>query len=198
MQMKLVKLTKDHIAQCSALFQGDKFMGNVIEQDPAAATIRNNIMFDRFVSTYLSDLQNYHAIGAIGDDGNLNGFLSFYESVEEPSWYYTLCRSNGTQDLAKDLLDYAIKYNEDNGRFKFYTLVNSKHAKLLRKFSWSEYNDNRYGYFDEYAVPAKHKCFYTNAWELLFKRMLLPTESTVRCSFLKQEYRDTLAIGGGL
>lgn len=196
--MQIIKLTKEHTEACAELFQGNKFMGEVMSDHEAYTDATNMVMYNRFVSTYLSNLKNYHAIGAIGDDGNLKGFLSFYESVEEPAWYYTLCRSDGTLSLAKDLLDYAIKFNEDNGRFKFYTLVNSKHAKLLRKFSWSDYNNERYGYFDEYMVPAKNKCFYVNAWELLFKRVLLPTDTTVRCSFLKQEFRETLAVGGGL
>ena len=91
-----------------------------------------------------------------------------------------------------------IKYNESNGRLKFYTLTHSRHTKLLRRFHWSKYNNERYGYFDEFIVPIKNKCFYVNAWELLYKRLLLPEDSIVRCNYLKQEYRTTLPIGGNI
>jgi hypothetical protein len=81
---------------------------------------------------------------------------------------------------------------------KFYTLVNQKHTKLLRKFSYSEYNNERYGYFDECIVPARCKSYYTNHWELLYHRLLLPEDSIVRCSYLKQEYRTQLPVGGNI
>ena len=160
-------------------------------------TTFNKLTYDIFCSNYLSDLQNFHAYGYVEDD-TVKSLISFYESIEEPAWYYTVYRSSGNNELLRSVLDEVIKHNEDRHRLKFYTLVNQKHSRLLRRFHWSKYNDERYGYFDEYIVPIKNKCYYTNAWELLYKRMLLPEDSIVRCNYLKQEYRTILPVGGNI
>lgn len=196
--MNITLLDRSHADACKELFIGEKYMGEGDETWGVPAGIQNAVLFNRFNDTYLSGLKNFHAMGAIDDDGKLQGFITFYETPDEPSWYYTLCRSSGGRQVAKDMLDKVIEYNEANGRMKFYTLVNSRQTKLLRRFSWSEYNDARYGYFDEFEVPEKCKCFYTTHWEVLFKRALLPVKTVVRCSFLKQECRQVLSVGGGL
>ena len=85
------------------------------------------------------------------------------------------------------MLDHMIKFNEADGRLKFYTLWNAKHAKILRRFTFSEWANERYDYFDEMIIPAKHKCFYLNHWNILFNRILLPEDTIIRCTFLKQK-----------
>jgi hypothetical protein len=160
-------------------------------------TAFNTVLYGIFCSNYLSNLKNFHAFGYLKDN-QVKAMISFYESTEEPAWYYTIYRSTGDNTLLRDVLDKVIDYNEQNGRYKFYTLVHQKHSKLLRKFHWSKYNNERYGYFDEILVPAKTKCIYTNPFELLFKRFILPDDSVVRCNYLKQEYRTTLPIGGNM
>jgi hypothetical protein len=208
--MPVVKLNSSHKAACRGLFKTEKYMGNKINDTPEfqvfinkndpnidPATIFNNRLYNVFCSNYLSGLSNFHAFG-YEIDGEIKASISFYESTEEPAWYYTLYRSTGDNILLKKVLDEVIKYNEENGRFKFYTLVHKKHSKLLRRFHWNKENNERYGYFDEFVVPAKSKCFYGNAWELLFKRFLVPEDSVVRCNYLKQEYRTELHIGGGI
>ena len=160
----------------------------------------NNLLYNIFVSTYLSNLTtNFHALGFQDElTGEIKGLISFYESTEEPAWYHTSSRSSGNNDLLRQLLDSAIAYNEANGRLKFYSMTNQKHSKLLRRFHWSKYNDDRYGYFDEYLVPAKTKCCYTNAWELLYRQTMLLENSIVRCNYLKQEHRKILRKGGNI
>lgn len=200
--MSVVKLNETHTEAVKGLFQNKKYMGvdvnsSNFSKDNTSRSF-NQLLYDIFCGNYLSDLNNFHAFGYVGEDGNVSALISFYESVEEPAWYYTIYRSSGDNKLLREVLDVVIAYNESNGRLKFYTLTHSNHTKLLRRFHWSKYNDERYGYFDEFTVPAKSKCFYTNPWELLFKRFLLPSESTVRCNYLKQEYRTTLPICGNL
>ena len=207
--MSVIKLNSSHKGAVRCLFQNEKYMGKVIEETPeftigtsknAPSTPTqqfNNRLYNIFCSNYLSGLNNFHAFGWLEDD-EVKASISFYESVEEPAWYYTLYRSTGDNTKLRAVLDEVIKYNESNGRLKFYTLVHQRHSRLLRRFHWSDYNDERYGYFDEFVVPAKTKCFYGNAWELLFKRFLIPEDSVVRCNYLKQEYRTTLPIGGHL
>lgn len=197
--MSVVKLTNNHTEQVKDLFINKKFMGINIEDDAfnLQDTTFNKLTYDIFCSNYLSDLKNFHAYGYI-EDGMVKSSISFYESVEEPAWYYTMYRSSGNNELLRPVLDEVIKHNEERDRLKFYTLVHQKHSRLLRRFHWSKYNDERYGYFDEYIVPTKNKCYYTNAWELLYKRLLLPEDSIVRCNYLKQEYRTILPIGGNI
>lgn len=207
--MSVVKLNSSHKAAARALFNNEKYMGKVIEEtpeftmgtlknSPATATEQfNNRLYNVFCSNYLSGLNNFHAFGWVEDD-EVKACITFYESTEEPAWYYTLYRSTGDNQKLKAVLDEVIKYNESNGRLKFYTLVHKRHSKLLRRFHWSSYNNERYGYFDEFVVPAKTKCFYANHWELLFKRFLVPEDSVVRCNYLKQEYRTELPIGGNI
>ena len=196
--MKVVKLNSYHDHAVRSLFRFKKHMGVKDDEFSHEMEDFNELLYNIFCDNYLSDLDNFHAYGAIDQSGTVQSLISFYESDDEPSWYYTLYRSSGNNQLLKDILDEVIDYNEKNGRLKFYTLVNSKHSKLLRRFTWSEYNSNRYGYFDEYVVPEKCKCFYHNHWELLYKRILIPTETTVRCNYLKQELRTQLPIGGGI
>jgi hypothetical protein len=198
--MPVVKLSSEHIEQVKPLFYIKKFMGistlgkSVTNKNPV-----NKLLYDIFCSNYLSDLDNFHAYGYVDEDEDeVKSLISFYESVEEPAWYYTLYRSSGDNELLRPVLDKVIEHNEANGRLKFYTLVNQRHSRLLRRFHWSKYNDERYGYFDEYLVPAKQKCYYTNAWELLFKRYLSSEDCVVRCNYLKQEYRTSLPQGGNL
>lgn len=207
--MSVVKLNSSHKAAARAIFNNTSYMGRVIEETPefAVGTLKNSPatvtqqfntrLYSIFCSNYLSGLNNFHAFGWV-EDNEVKAAITFYESVEEPAWYYTLYRSTGDNAKLRAVLDEVIKYNEAKGRYKFYTLVHKRHSKLLRRFHWSDYNNERYGYFDEFVVPAKTKCFYGNAWELLFKRFLVPEDSVVRCNYLKQEYRTELPIGGNI
>lgn len=199
--MTVVKLDSSHKDSVRGLFETKKYMGVDINDTSfnrnGDGDRFNQVLYDIFCSNYLSDLNNFHAYGYL-EDGHVKALISFYESNEEPSWFYTLYRSSGNNNLLRDVLDEVIKHNEERGRLKFYTLTASTHTKLLRRFHWSKYNNERYGYFDEFLVPAKNKCLYVNPWELLFKRFLVPEDSIVRCNFLKQEYRTTLPIGGNI
>jgi hypothetical protein len=200
--MSVIKLNKTHTEAVKNLFTSKKYMGvdvnnSAFSKDDASLNF-NTLLYDIFCSNYLSDLKNFHAFGYVGEDGEVKALISFYESIEEPAWYYTIYRSSGNNNLLRGVLDAVIDYNEKNGRLKFYTLTKATHTRLLRRFHWSKYNDGRYGYFDEFIVPDRHKCFYINAWELLYKRFLVPEDSIVRCNYLKQEHRTTLPIGGNL
>ena len=109
-----------------------------------------------------------------------------------------MIRSAKNKDHVRILLDEAINFHENEGRYKFYTLWSVKHSKLLRRFAFSNDANNRYDYFDECIVPAKTRCIYQNFWTILFNRILLPTDTVVRCTYLKKEYRKNTPIGGNL
>jgi hypothetical protein len=189
--MSVVKLNESHVNMVDSVFQLSKYMGLPVTPE------FNEILLDRFKNTYLCGLNKFHAYG-YEQDGEIKALISFYESDEEPAWYYTLYRSLGNNELLRHVLDAVIAHNESLGRLKFYTLVHSSHSKLLRRFHWSKYNNERYDYFDECMIPSKNKSIYTNHWELLFKRALLTEDSIVRCNFLKQEYRTSLPLGGNI
>lgn len=196
--MKILKLNASHAKSVLAIYDNDQYMGVSI-QDNFGNLNYKNYMFSIFRMTYLTGLNNFEAYGAFNDNDELECLISLYDSSDEPSWYYTLCRSRGNTQALKELFDEVLSIQESKNRFKFYTLVNEKHGKSLRKFTFSERNNERYGYFDEYIVPARTRCYYNNAWELLFKKVLLPVDSLVRCSYLKQEHRPTeLPTGGGI
>lgn len=200
--MTVIKLDSSHCDAVRGLFHSDTYMGTAVTDfavgPGATATGINRKLYNVFCSNYLSGINsNFHAFGWL-EDGEIKALISFYESIEEPAWYYTLYRSGGDAKPLVAVLDAVIEYNEANNRLKFYTLVNARHSRALRRFHWSPHNNERYGYFDEYQVPAKNKCYYVNAWELLYKRFLSPVDTIVRCNFLKQEYRDTLPIGGNI
>ena len=210
MAYSVVKLTSDHITAVKPLFDQPYRIINQNKGDDDDSKINkvaksfsndpgqfNHLLYSIFCGNYLAGLKNFHAFGHISE-GEVKALISFYESPDEPSWYYTVYRSSGNNDLLRDVLDAVISYNERNGRLKFYTLTSLRHSKLLRNFHWSKYNSERYGYFDEYICPARHRTYYTTHWELLYKRFLLPTDSIVRCNFLKQEYRTTLPVGGNI
>ena len=163
--MSIVKLTNKHNDMLKPIFSHSKYMGLETSQE------HNDMLYDRFTNTYTFGLNNFHSYGYI-QDNEIKALISFYESDEEPAWYYTLYRSMGDNKLLSQVLDHVIEHNENKGRLKFYTLTHTRHTRLLRRFHWSKYNDERYGYFNECLIPAKHKSIYTNHWELLFKRFL--------------------------
>jgi hypothetical protein len=199
--MPVVKLDSSHRTAVAPLFANTKYMGVDIQVESFGAGMDqfNRGTYEIFCNNYLRELKNFHAYGYLDPEENtIKALISFYESVEEPAWYYTLYRSSGNNNLLREVLDAVIAHNERNSRLKFYTLVHARHSRLLRRFHWSQENNQRYGYFDEFLVPSRTRCFWINHWELLYKRFILPEDSIVRCNFLKQEYRNTLPIGGNI
>lgn len=197
--MIIRKITKDDADALKPIFLSTRYMGSDVSTSDFFEKDRMGELYhSAFCTTYLSELATYHAFGAFDDANHCIGVISCYQSPDEPSWYGTQVRSNGDRQVARDLLDTMIKFNEAQGRYKFYTLWNVKHARLLRRFTFSKWADERYDYFDEMIVPAKTKCLYLNYWHVLFNRILLPNDTIVRCTFLKQQYRETLPIGGNI
>lgn len=202
--MKVELLNQSHKEALTHLFYRNRYMGVTLqesnqetrgsfsESDPEFLFRVYNV----FCDTYLSDTKNFKAFGTI-EDGVITSYISFYESVETPDWYWTQIRSKN-QAHVRDALDAAIEYNEKNGRYKFYSMFNEKYRNSYRRLAFSEYNKERYDAIDEFIVPAKTKCTYLVPWQLLFNRTLVPVDSLVRCSFLKQKYRTDLPIHGYL
>ena len=199
--MNIVELTKAHSDIIKPLFYTKNFMGTDLHASYFVPTDKNpieKIHHDSFVETYLSNLVNYKSLGLQDEQGNIVALISFYLSPNEPVWYGTMIRSSKNKKHVQALLDAAMKYNEEKGRYRFYTLWSAKHAKLLRRFAFSTEARERYDFIDECIIPAKTKCFYYNFWTILFSRILLPTDTIVRCTYLKREHRKDIPIGGYL
>lgn len=196
--MKIELLDITHSDAVKHLFTSKTHMGLDHKEnlflEPDAEFLQ--IQYDNFCDTYLSGLKNFKAFGAV-ENGIVTAMIAFYESNESPDWYWTQIRSKNRSAIPL-VLDEVVAYNEKNGRLKFYSLFNSKYAKTYRRLAFSRTMSERYDFFDEFIVPEKSKCFYVTPWQVLFNRVLVPTETLVRCTFLKQEYRDNLPIAGGL
>jgi len=197
--MNVVKLTSEHIIGVRYLFEvSTTYMGDTTILKQEQFNYPPNKLYTIFCDTYLSDLNNFCAFGAVDNEGIVHALMSFYISDDEPSWFFTIGRSLGNNFLLKDILDEVMKYNENMGRLKFYTCMNIEQAHLMRRLGFSKEAAKRYDYFDEYIVNENHKPFYLLHWEILFKRSLIPVKTVVRCTFLKREYRTVLPIGGNI
>lgn len=195
--MKIVKLESCHKKEIKSLFHSNKWMG-ILAEDNFVPGDFNSIYYDVFCDSYLSGLQNYHAFAAFDDSGNAKSLISFYESNDNPDWYWTHIRSDNDRSYVPPLLDTVIEYNENNNRFKFYSMWNARYQKIYRRFAFSKYNSERYDSFEEYHVPAKTRCVYNIPWLVLYGRTLVPVDTIVRCTFLKQQYRDKLVSAGNI
>jgi hypothetical protein len=198
--MEIKKLESHHAEIIKPLFFNENYMGENIKFFSNRLTEQGNNLtqyYNNFLESYLGDFKNYCAFGAF-DNNQILGIISAYQNTDEPSWYGTQIRSVGSRQVVRDLLDSMIDYQEKAHRFKFYTLWNIRDTRLLRRFAFSDRNKERYDYFDEYFVPAKHRCFYTTHWQILYTRALLPVDTAVRCTFLKRKYRPAMPLGGGL
>lgn len=156
----------------------------------------SSISFETYSKTYLSDLNNFQSFG-IYQSNQLQAIISLFQSNDEPAWYLTGCCSIDSSVISQ-LLDYIIELQEKDNRLKFYVLLDSRSETDFNSFFLSKTNNFRYDYFDEFVVPAKTKCFYDTTWELLFGRNLITIQSTMRCYFLTQEFRQKIPIGGSI
>lgn len=198
--MNIIKLDESHIDIIRPLFDNKNYMGqNVASADFFCKEKMAEIYHKAFSTTYLTGLSNYHAFGMMDETNNVIALIACYQSPDEPAWYGTNIRSFAQDtEVVRQLLDKMIEFNEQQGRLKFYTLWAAKHARLLRRFAFSANANERYDYFDEIVIPARTRCFYNNYWQVLFNRILLPHDTVVRCSFLKQKYRNEIPIGGSI
>lgn len=196
--MEIVKLTTAHTDAVRPLFEKEKYMGinaetkTFLQDDTPFA----DLFHEAFVTTYLTDLKNYHAYGAI-ENGIVQAYIGFYESTDDAAWYWNHIRSFGN-NMIKPVLDRVIQHNEEHNRLKFYSMFPTRYTKVYRRLAFSEYNSTRYDYFDEFMVSEKNQCQFTLPWQILYNRTLVPVDTVVRCTFLKQEYRHKLNNAGRL
>jgi hypothetical protein len=203
--MKVVKLTPNDATKIEHLYYGrTNFMGTNIRN--ANMPSRNQsidglqeILLTNFQNTYMSDLKNYHAYGYFNDQDEIEAIIGYYASIDDASWYWTHVRTTGDNSTQiKAVLDKVMEVNEFQGRLKFYSMFPLKYRKTYRRLAFSKTAKERYDYFDEFYVKEKHQPIFNFPWQILYNRLLLPVDSIVRCTFLKQEYRDTLFHGGNL
>jgi len=205
--MEIVELTSDYATALKPLFtKSYNYMGtnssnfsmttiDGVNMNPDAEAF-NTLYYDLFAQAYLTGLSNYRAFGSF-EDGIITSTIATYESIDSAEWYWTQIRSINSKAIPA-VLDAVADYNELHGRLKFYSLFNAKYAKTYRRLAFSKRMQDRYGYFDEFLVPDRHKCIYTSPWQILFGRTLLPVDTVMRCTYLKQEYRTILPIAGAL
>jgi hypothetical protein len=197
--MIIEKLNSSHAEALRPAFTEVKYMGTDVTTNHFMETDAKflQIAYDGFCDTYLSGLNSYHAYGSI-EGGIVTSYVSFYESQETPDWYGTQFRGMYGRGALQEVLDETIKHNEANGRLKFFSLFNAKYKRSIRKFMFSNWANERYDSIDEYLVPARTRCIHQTSWQVLFNRTLVPVDSMVRCTFLKQKYRTEIPVAGNL
>jgi hypothetical protein len=201
--MNIVKITDEHSQALKYVFRRKDYMGvdldtnHFVDQDRHGQV--EQVLYSNFCYTYLSDRKSHHAFGHLDEHGNITSVLGFYESSDDASWYWNQIRTTGDNaSEVKAVLDEVIKFNESRGRLKFYSMFPLKYRKVYRRMAFSKWASERYDSFDEFYVEAKHQCRFTLPWQIMYNRTLVPTDTLVRCTFLKQEYREQLFNGGAL
>jgi hypothetical protein len=149
--------------------------------------------YQRFVDTYLSDLNSYRSFDIEQADGSISSLISFYMSRDEACWYVTDMKTTDTKNDLRILIESVTAFNEGTGRLKFYKLCNRMDLDQIDIFM-----NTRYDYIDECVVPAKTRCIYNNYWQILYNRILPSSDTVVRCLLLKQKYRKILPISGNI
>jgi hypothetical protein len=198
--MSVIKLTSEHIDAVRPLFKIPRFMGVSTDQN---YFVGNELKFEEFYhesfkETYLTDLKSYHAYGYI-NDGIITTVIGFYESNEDASWYWNHVRTLGNNSShIKQVLDKVLEHNEIRGRFKFYSMFPTRYINAYRRLAFSKQASYRYDYFDEFSVEAKHQTTFSLPWQILYNKTLVPVDTVVRCTFLKQKYRKKLFHAGRL
>jgi len=196
--MKILKLTDEHKFSIKHFFHSPKFMGVESQKHDSDEDKEKFVTLHHttFCQTYLDNSKNYHAFGAIDDHGEVCALIAFYESYEDPSWYWTHVKSNDAKAI-KLVLDAVVDYNESRNRFKFYSMFPLKYDKVYRRLAFSKKTSSRYDAYNEFYVKAREKCIYTLPWQILYNRTLVPVDTVVRCTYLKPEHRK-LPSGGNL
>ena len=156
----------------------------------------SNLTKETFTNTFLSGLEHYRAFGTFEDD-RLISFIATYDSIDNAEWYFTQVRSVNKIGVQHSL-DLAIAYYESKNKFRFYSVFNLDYDKVFRRFAFSKYNNERYDSVNEFIVPAKTRCIYSNVWQILFNRTLVPVDTIVRLTYLKPEFRPELGIAGNI
>lgn len=199
--MSVIKLTSKHADIIRHLFKGHRFMSVSTDKN---YFVGNELKFEEFYyeafkETYLTDLQSYHAYGYLDKEGNITTILGFYESNEDASWYWNHIRTTGNNaSHIKKVLDAVLEHNEKNGRFKFYSMFPTKYINTYRRLAFSKHASERYDYFDEFYVSERHQTKFSLPWQILYNKTLIPVDTVVRCTFLKQKYRQNLFHAGRL
>jgi hypothetical protein len=199
--MTVIKLTKEHIDEVRPLFKLPKFMGVSPDQN---YFVGSELKFEEFyhqafTETYLTDLKSYHAYAYQDNNGVITATIGFYESGEDASWYWNHVRTLGNNSShIKQVLDKVLWHNETNGRFKFYSMFPTKYINTYRRLAFSRDASERYDYFDEFHVESKNQSMFSLPWQILYNKTLVPVDTVVRCTFLKQKYRKKLFHAGRL
>ncbi len=199
--MNSFKLIKSDSDRCAPLFGVSPYWSpikNTANSDDYSAWFKSGysvLNHAMWVDGYLWGGDNFHAWG--GGVSELNTVIYFYESTEEPAWYLLGWRNRGTALDYRAVLDGVIKYNEGRNRYKFYALEAPQHVSQWREDVYGGEFGDRYRVIDEYVVPPKALCWWTNAWELLYKRMLIPELTQVSCYYLDGRLRKVGDVIGG-
>ena len=199
--MSIIKLTSAHAGAIQHLFKIPRFMSVSTDKN---YFVGNELKFEEFYyeafkETYLTDLKSYHAYGYLDKEGNITTILGFYESNEDASWYWNHIRTTGNNARhIKQVLDAVLEHNEKNGRLKFYSMFPTKYINTYRRLAFSKQASERYDYFDEFFVSERHQAKFSLPWQILYNRTLIPVDTVVRCTFLKQKYRQNLFHAGRL
>lgn len=78
------------------------------------------------------------------------------------------------------LIGSCIKYHEQHGYFRFYTVYTANKLKAYKRLWDERATVSKYTSFTEVEVGANEKVKQAEFWEKLYGRLLLPEPSIVR------------------
>lgn len=171
MTLTTIKLTSEHTNQVSELF-GSDMLG------------RHN--YGIFCSYYLTNLEKFHGWGTFNDN-KLISAIGYYDSIDDAAGYLT--HQCGEFKYIGVTLDSVAAQLEAVGKYKIYSRLYSDDVSVWDE-CLSDSFKSRYITVTEYTVRTKEPCIYTFPWHVLYMRTLWSRDTVVKCSFLKEEYRE--------
>jgi hypothetical protein len=173
-----------------------KYFGVPIAKFPV--NLVSQFAIGHLVNFYLSHQSNAYQCFGCFDGDRLLGTITADYLERRPEWILrrivvdqNIKGSSDATAVAQALMIHALEFGEQLGYYQHRNLIPAKYRDAHLKF-WGN-NPARVGRYEVYQVefiPAGERPRFAEHWEQLFGRVVMPVDSVVRVSMLKQAYRS--------